>query len=508
MATVHLGRLLGPVGFSRIVAIKRLHGNLARDPEFTAMFLDEARLAARVRHPNVVATLDVVAMNGELFLVMDYVHGQSLSWALANGATSSASRIPLRVLGAVMSGVLQGLHAAHEACSDRGEPLGIVHRDVSPQNVLIGDDGTSRIVDFGVAKAVGRLHTTRGGQIKGKIEYMAPEQVLRGELTRQTDIWGASVVLWRAIAGRKLFCAPSDGQVIYQILEDEIAPPSRYAEDTSPQLDSVVLKGLERDPSLRYASALDMAIALEKAVPVASQREVAEWILSVASEELEQRAERIARIESISPDSSRSVGPTHPPIDQAPIAQTPIDQPIAQTPIAPSPSGALAGLVPNVLLSAASQFTAGSVRASQADTRPDGDAARLRPSNCAPPPRGNPAFRSVVSTAVLVITSLFVFGASTSGALPMQANDPSALAATAEHDPANASVLAPLLASSMASPAASSATTAPIAVSAPAPSSASTAAGTSVPSSAKVVGRNPHHRNGRPEAKEELYVRE
>jgi len=492
MATVHLGRLLGPVGFSRIVAIKRLHGNLARDPEFTAMFLDEARLAARVRHPNVVATLDVVALNGELFLVMDYVHGQSLSWALANAATSSASRIPLRVLGAVMSGVLQGLHAAHEACSDRGEPLGIVHRDVSPQNVLIGDDGTSRIVDFGVAKAVGRLHTTRGGQIKGKIEYMAPEQVLRGELTRQTDIWGASVVLWRALAGRKLFCAPSDGQVIYQILEDEIPPPSRYAEEASPQLDSVVLKGLERDPSLRYASALDMAIALEKAVPVASQREVAEWILSVASEELEQRAERIARIESISPDSSRAAGATTPPIAQAPIAQKPI---------APSPRGLAPNvLVPNVLVSAASQFTSGNVRASQADTRPDGGAARLRPSNCAPPPRRKPAFGSVIAIAVLVVTSLFVFGASTSGALPTQANDPPALASTAERDTANASDHAP-------PPAASSATAAPIAVSAPASSSASNAAGPSVPSSAK-VGRNPHHRSGRPEAKEELYVRE
>src|SRR6516225_8996456 len=160
MATVHLGRLIGEVGFSRTVAIKRLHPQYAADPEFVSMFLDEARLAARIRHPNVVPTLDVVATKGELFLVMDYVPGESLA-RLSRVCREQRRPIPHRITSAVMAGALHGLHAAHEAKSERGAPLGIVHRDVSPQNVLVGADGVPRVLDFGVAKAAGRMQETR-----------------------------------------------------------------------------------------------------------------------------------------------------------------------------------------------------------------------------------------------------------------------------------------------------------------------------------------------------------
>src|SRR5262245_49268372 len=163
MATVHLGRLLGPVGFSRTVAIKRLHAQFSQDPEFVSMFLDEARLAARIRHPNVVPTLDVVATGGELFLVMDYVAGESIAKLLRAVATKK-EMVPIRVIAATMAGALHGLHAAHEAKDERGEPLGIVHRDVSPQNILLGADGVPRVLDFGVAKAIGRVQTTQEGQ--------------------------------------------------------------------------------------------------------------------------------------------------------------------------------------------------------------------------------------------------------------------------------------------------------------------------------------------------------
>src|SRR5687768_9224260 len=136
MATIHLGRLLGPVGFSRTVAIKRLHPQFAKDPEFVSMFLDEARLAARIQHPNVVQTLDVVALEGELFLVMEYVQGESLS-RLMRTLRAQAGRVPARIVSSIVTNVLYGLHAAHEARTERGAPLGIVHRDVSPQNVMI-----------------------------------------------------------------------------------------------------------------------------------------------------------------------------------------------------------------------------------------------------------------------------------------------------------------------------------------------------------------------------------
>src|ERR1700729_765840 len=181
MATVHLGRLLGPVGFSRTVAIKRLHAQFAKDPEFVSMFLDEARLAARIRHPNVVQTLDVVATEGELFVVMDYVQGESLSRLLR--ASRTVGPIPVRVASAILCGALHGLHAAHEATDEHGVPLGLVHRDMSPQNVLVDVDGSARVLDFGVAKAAGRTQTTGRGKIKGKLRYMAPEQI-QGSVTR------------------------------------------------------------------------------------------------------------------------------------------------------------------------------------------------------------------------------------------------------------------------------------------------------------------------------------
>jgi serine/threonine-protein kinase len=179
MASVHLGRLFGEGGFTRTVAIKRLHAQLALDPDFASMLLDEARLCARIHHPNVVATLDVVSAEAELFLVMEYVVGESLVHLL-RASEASPDRASPALVASVMSGVLHGLHAAHEATSDRGELLGIVHRDVSPHNVLVGVDGVARVLDFGVAKALGRVHTTEEGTLKGKVSYMAPEQISEG----------------------------------------------------------------------------------------------------------------------------------------------------------------------------------------------------------------------------------------------------------------------------------------------------------------------------------------
>jgi serine/threonine-protein kinase len=298
MATVHLGRLLGPAGFARTVAIKRLHPQFAKDPEFVSMFLDEARLAARIRHPNVVSTLDVVAESGELFLVMDYVQGEALS-KLIRAARERQERIPPRIVSGVLSGALQGLHAAHEAKNERGEPLGIVHRDISPQNVMVGADGVARVLDFGVAKAAGRIQTTREGQIKGKLAYMAPEQ-LQGHVTRRTDIYAAGVVLWEALVGKRLFSGDNEGAILTKILQGSIEPPSAIVPELGPAVDEVILRALDRDPEQRFATAREMAVAVERAIPPASSTEIGEWVEHVAHTTLATRAERLAEIESSS----------------------------------------------------------------------------------------------------------------------------------------------------------------------------------------------------------------
>lgn len=296
MATVHFGRLIGPAGFSRPVAIKKLHAQFARDPDFVKMFLDEARLAARIAHPNVVPTLDVVAEQDEVFLVMEYVRGAALGQLVRTIRRRGERVQPLIGVG-IVSGALQGLHAAHEARNDRGERLDLVHRDVSPQNVLVGADGIARILDFGVAKASGRLQTTRDGQLKGKLAYMAPEQVRGDPLTRRTDIYAASVVLWEVLTGKRLFYAENEASVLARVLSSDVPPPSSIVSDLPRTFDRVVLRGLQRDPEKRYATAREMAADLDACIGVASPTEIGEWVELTAADELRERANHIAEIE-------------------------------------------------------------------------------------------------------------------------------------------------------------------------------------------------------------------
>jgi serine/threonine-protein kinase len=321
MASVHLARLLGPIGFARTVAIKRMHPQLADDPTFVSMFLDEARLAARISHPNVVATLDVVQTDGELFLVMEYVRGESLG-RLIKTAVQRGERIPPAMASTIMVGVLHGLHAAHEATNDQGEPLGLVHRDVSPHNVLVGIDGIARVLDFGVAKASGRIQTTSEGQLKGKLGYMAPEQV-RGDVSRRTDVYAASVTFWETLTGARLFKGDNEAQILDGVLKGATVPPSKHVPNLPGALDDVVMRGLSLDPAARFATAREMARALEDAtLPMMAPSKVGDWVAEAARETLAERSALIARIESDSSVSYRRS--THPrpvaPADEGSVA--------------------------------------------------------------------------------------------------------------------------------------------------------------------------------------------
>jgi hypothetical protein len=290
MATVHVGRLLGPEGFSRAVAIKRLHAHLAKDPDFVAMFKDEARLAARIAHPNVVATLDIVTDGDELFVVMDYVHGESLL-SLLRKLGQLKRRMDVPIACAVVAGVLHGLHAAHEATDEHGEPLRLVHRDVSPPNILVGLDGVARVADFGVAKAIGRAQTTKGGALKGKLPYMAPEQVRDRQVSRATDIYAASAVLWELLTGQRLFTADSEAGLVEKILFNVIEAPLALVADVPEVLNAITLRGLARDPHDRYATAREMAREIEEKVGVAGTAAVGEWVDGLMGSELTKRAE-------------------------------------------------------------------------------------------------------------------------------------------------------------------------------------------------------------------------
>jgi serine/threonine-protein kinase len=264
MATVYLARLSGAGGFQRFVAIKRLHPHLAGDNEFVQMFLDEARLAARLHHPNVVPILEIGESPQGYYLVMEYVEGDTLARILARSAQAGRMLSP-KVSMRICLDSIMGLHVAHELKDDDGQPLNIVHRDVSPQNILIGMDGSGRITDFGVARATTRLSTTRTGQLKGKLAYMAPEQARGAPVDRRADLFAMGIVLWECLAQKRLFKGEGEADTLNRVLYEPIPSLRQANPDVPPALEAVVMKALERDRDKRWSDASELADALERA---------------------------------------------------------------------------------------------------------------------------------------------------------------------------------------------------------------------------------------------------
>lgn len=277
MASVFLARRAGVGGFQRLVAIKRLHPHLAKEQEFIDMFLDEARIAASIHHQNVVPILEIGASDTGYYLVMEYIEGVTLAKLMTHAAVVGDPLPPPILLRTVVD-ALGGLHAAHELSDDTGEALNVVHRDCSPQNLLIGLDGCTRITDFGIARARARLHTTREGAMKGKLAYMAPEQTQGDEFDRRADIFSVGVVLWEMLSQRRLFKGKTEAQTLKRLLHDTVPSITKYAPETPKPLDEVCLKALSRNPADRYATAAEMADAIEEAakgnIGVATHRTV------------------------------------------------------------------------------------------------------------------------------------------------------------------------------------------------------------------------------------------
>lgn len=298
MGSVHLARLTGSHGFGKIVAIKRLHTKQAKHEDLVDAFAEEARLGARIRHPNVVPVSDAVFERGELYLVMDYVHGVSLA-TLTHHAKLASRPMARSVVLSIVIAMLDGLHAAHEAKDERGQPLALVHRDVSQQNVLVGADGVARVVDLGIAQTVQRsASSAEEGSVEGKLGYMAPEQVRGEDVDRRADVWAASVILWELLTGARLFTGNDEWTIAQKVLERPIDPPSRIVKEIPTALDAVVLRGLARDRERRFPSAHEMARALEAVLTPASATEVGTWVKELAEDEL-------ARLEGIVRDIER-----------------------------------------------------------------------------------------------------------------------------------------------------------------------------------------------------------
>jgi serine/threonine protein kinase len=299
MAMVWAARLKGSRGFHKIVAVKTMLPKLSEDAQFEKMFLDEATLASQIHHPNVVEVLDLGEQNGVLFIAMEWVDGVPLNQLMK---ASKGTGIPGPVAIHIITNAAEGLHSAHELKDDEGRMVGLVHRDVSPQNILVGFDGFTKMLDFGLAKATMLGDgATRAGQLKGKISYMAPEQVRGDSLDRRADIFALGVVLYAVSTGKHPFRRESEGATLFTISSPDPAPaPSRFMQ-YPPELEAVLMKSIAKDPDRRYGTALEFARALEQTLAESDRAHGAERVSGFVRNLMgaQQEAQRAALIDSI-----------------------------------------------------------------------------------------------------------------------------------------------------------------------------------------------------------------
>ena len=290
MAEVFLARQRGVMGFEKIVVLKRIHAHLAREHQFVNMFLDEARLAARINDPRVVQIYELGEADGTYFMTMEYLAGESLS-TIVKHSIRRGTKLPVAHVVRIIADVASGLHAAHELRDARGNPLDVVHRDVSHGNIVVLYSGSVKVLDFGVAKARDSLNTTQVGERKGKFGYMSPEQVIGDPLDRRSDVFSLGIVLWEALTRQALFSAESEQAAMRRVLEGVPPPPSKLRPEVSPVLDQIVLRALAKDRRHRFQTAEEMSAALEGYLQTqpASARDLAAFMKSAFPDRIEQR---------------------------------------------------------------------------------------------------------------------------------------------------------------------------------------------------------------------------
>ncbi len=292
-ANVYLSVQRGPSGFNKLIVIKALKKNLSNDPEFRNMFLNEARLAARLNHRNIVQTNEVVEEDGVPFIVMEYLEGQPLSNVLIRGRNGAFSlTMHLRTI----VDALAGLHYAHNLTDYDGTQLGVVHRDMTPHNIFVTYDGQIKVLDFGIAKLNTSTVETQTGVIKGKLRYMPPEQIAGEEVDRRADIYAVGVMLWEAAAGQRMWKGQSDATIMNRVLNGEVPPPSTVNPEVPPALEQVVMKALSSDKNERYADAAELEMELERVIAElgtrVSNREVGQ-VVSTLFEDVREKTKAL-----------------------------------------------------------------------------------------------------------------------------------------------------------------------------------------------------------------------
>ncbi len=301
MAEIYLARMGGTDGFSKLVVVKRLLANMASDHEFIQMFLDEARINARLSHSNIVQVLELGEVDNQYFIAMEYVSGLSVA-QVGKLATQRLGEVPQGVACGIVAQACAGLHHAHEQKLPDGTEMGIIHRDVSPQNLLLTYEGFVKVVDFGIAKAEGRATQTRAGMVKGKFAYMSPEQCVGQPLDRRTDIFALGIILFELCTSRRLFRRASTFETYEAIIKCEVPDPRSVNPNVSEKIAAVILKALAKNREDRYATAEAMQEALELAMRRSQVRgsamDLSRFIENNFTDQVREQEDLIRRIEA------------------------------------------------------------------------------------------------------------------------------------------------------------------------------------------------------------------
>jgi eukaryotic-like serine/threonine-protein kinase len=298
MAEIFVARQLGLEGFEKIISIKRIRSHLSSQPNFVKMFLNEAKLAAQLNHPNIVQIYDLGRVVDSYFIAMEYVSGRDMSRVIPQ---ADRKEIPFPIVYAlkIASMALEGLYHAHTKTDSFGNPLGIVHRDVTPENIIVGYNGTVKLADFGIAKANTQIEQTKAGEIKGKLSYMSPEQAMGEKLDHRSDIFSLGAILYEWMTHTKLFTGENEMAILKSVIEGKIYPPSYFNKEIPKQVEAILMKALDKDREKRYQNASDMKYDIENYL---SQKEfnpstihISNFMKQLFSEEIEQEKELLRR---------------------------------------------------------------------------------------------------------------------------------------------------------------------------------------------------------------------